>query len=164
MIRGMTGFGRSQGQAAWGAWVWEARSVNGKSVDLRTNFPPGCEAVDFEARRRVKDRFSRGSFQLQLKIDWTKDAGATAIDTRELARLARLSRHWSRSGSGVQPARFDGLLNLYFGVTPLGYGWIFPHKGYCSVGVLGPTRMNYPQALATVDIVSERLGRRLGEG
>lgn len=60
MIRGMTGFGRAQGQAAWGVWVWEARSVNGKSVDLRTNFPPGCEAVDFEARRRVKDRFQRG--------------------------------------------------------------------------------------------------------
>ncbi len=33
-----------------------------------------------------------------------------------------------------------------------------------SVGVLGPTRMNYPQALAAVEIVSERLGRRLGEG
>lgn len=32
-----------------------------------------------------------------------------------------------------------------------------------SVGVLGPTRMNYPQALATVDIVSDRLGKRLGE-
>lgn len=32
-----------------------------------------------------------------------------------------------------------------------------------SVGVLGPTRMNYPQALATVDMVSNRLGRRLGE-
>lgn len=32
-----------------------------------------------------------------------------------------------------------------------------------SVGVLGPTRMNYPQALATVDVVSDRLGRRLGE-
>ncbi len=32
-----------------------------------------------------------------------------------------------------------------------------------SVGVLGPTRMNYPQALATVDVVSERLGRRLAE-
>lgn len=116
MIRGMTGFGRAQGQAAWGAWVWEARSVNGKSVDLRTNFPPGCEAVDFEARRRVKDRFARGSFQLQLRIDWTKDAAATAIDTRELARLARLSRHWARGGSGVAPASFDGLLNAA-GVT-----------------------------------------------
>jgi heat-inducible transcriptional repressor len=33
-----------------------------------------------------------------------------------------------------------------------------------SVGVLGPTRMNYPQALATVDIVSEHLGQRIEEG
>ena len=33
-----------------------------------------------------------------------------------------------------------------------------------TVGVLGPTRMNYPQALATVEIVGERLGRRLTEG
>ncbi|HET9667668.1 MAG TPA: HrcA family transcriptional regulator, partial [Desertimonas sp.] len=32
------------------------------------------------------------------------------------------------------------------------------HRG--SVGVLGPTRMNYPQALATVEVVSERLGQR----
>ena len=33
-----------------------------------------------------------------------------------------------------------------------------------SVGVLGPTRMDYPQALATVGLVSERLGTRLEEG
>ena len=33
-----------------------------------------------------------------------------------------------------------------------------------TIGVLGPTRMNYPQALATVDVVSDQLGRRLGEG
>jgi heat-inducible transcriptional repressor len=33
-----------------------------------------------------------------------------------------------------------------------------------TVGVLGPTRMNYPHALAAVDVVSERLGRRLSEG
>lgn len=32
------------------------------------------------------------------------------------------------------------------------------------VGVLGPTRMNYPQALATVEIVSDRLSRRITEG
>ena len=36
------------------------------------------------------------------------------------------------------------------------------HHG--SVGVLGPTRMNYPQALATVEVVSDQLGRRLEEG
>jgi geranylgeranyl reductase family protein len=34
-------------------------------------------------------------------------------------------------------ARLGGLLDLHFGVTPLGYGWVFPHKGYCTVGVMG---------------------------
>jgi len=33
-----------------------------------------------------------------------------------------------------------------------------------TVGLVGPTRMNYPHALAAVDVVSERLGRRLEEG
>jgi heat-inducible transcriptional repressor len=32
-----------------------------------------------------------------------------------------------------------------------------------SIGVLGPTRMNYPQALAAVAVVSQRLGDRLSE-
>lgn len=34
-------------------------------------------------------------------------------------------------------ARSGGLLDMYFGVTPQGYGWVFPHKGYCTVGVMG---------------------------
>ncbi len=33
-----------------------------------------------------------------------------------------------------------------------------------TIGVLGPTRMNYSQALAAVAVVSNRLGRRLSEG
>ncbi|MGH9187424.1 MAG: heat-inducible transcriptional repressor HrcA [Acidimicrobiales bacterium] len=33
-----------------------------------------------------------------------------------------------------------------------------------TIGVLGPTRMNYPQALAAVAVVSKRLSRRLTEG
>jgi heat-inducible transcriptional repressor len=33
-----------------------------------------------------------------------------------------------------------------------------------TIGVLGPTRMNYPQALAAVAVVSKRLGTRLAEG
>jgi len=33
-----------------------------------------------------------------------------------------------------------------------------------TIGVLGPTRMNYPQAMAAVAVVSARLGRHLREG
>ena len=34
-------------------------------------------------------------------------------------------------------ARLGGLLDMYFGVTPMGYGWVFPHKGHYLAGVLG---------------------------
>ena len=33
-----------------------------------------------------------------------------------------------------------------------------------TIGVLGPARMNYPQALAAVTVVSNQLGNRLTEG
>jgi len=33
-----------------------------------------------------------------------------------------------------------------------------------TIGVLGPTRMDYPQALAAVALVSQRLSDRLTEG
>jgi heat-inducible transcriptional repressor len=33
-----------------------------------------------------------------------------------------------------------------------------------SIGVLGPTRMHYPEALAAVAMVSQRLGKRLSDG
>ena len=33
-----------------------------------------------------------------------------------------------------------------------------------TIGVLGPTRMNYPQAMAAVGVVSQRLGKALREG
>ena len=37
-------------------------------------------------------------------------------------------------------------------------------KAAGTIGVLGPTRMNYPQALAAVALVSQRLGQRLSDG
>jgi heat-inducible transcriptional repressor len=33
-----------------------------------------------------------------------------------------------------------------------------------TIGVLGPTRMDYPQALAAVAVVSQKLGYHLTEG
>jgi geranylgeranyl reductase family protein len=33
--------------------------------------------------------------------------------------------------------RFPGVIDIHFGTAPGGYGWIFPHAGYYSVGVVG---------------------------
>lgn len=56
---------------------------------------------------------------------------------------------------GVEP-----LANCSVVVAPV----VVDGQSMGTVGVLGPTRMDYPQALATVEVVSDRLGRRLGEG
>lgn len=43
-----------------------------------------------------------------------------------------------------------GLVDIHFGVTPMGYGWIFPHKGYYSVGMGGlASRLKHPKELMT---------------
>lgn len=34
-------------------------------------------------------------------------------------------------------ARAGGLTEMYFGIAPMGYGWVFPHKGQYGVGVVG---------------------------
>ncbi len=33
--------------------------------------------------------------------------------------------------------RMDKTLDLYFGAAPVGYGWLFPHRGYYSAGMAG---------------------------
>ena len=48
----MTGFADLAGQADGLAWTWEARSVNGRGLDLRLRLPEGFEALDAAAPRR----------------------------------------------------------------------------------------------------------------
>jgi geranylgeranyl reductase family protein len=33
--------------------------------------------------------------------------------------------------------RLPGIVDIHYGLSPWGYGWIFPHKGYYSVGIGG---------------------------
>ncbi|MBI1338584.1 YicC family protein [bacterium] len=109
-MQGMTGYGRSQGAESWGAWVWEMRSVNGRSLDARVSTPAGLDAVEFEVRKRLKERFSRGSFQASLRVDLDQEDGETRVDPRELRRLAALSRRWA--SAGLAPARVTDALGV----------------------------------------------------
>ena len=46
----MTGFADLAGAAGGVAWTWEARSVNGRGLDLRLRLPEGFEALDAPIR------------------------------------------------------------------------------------------------------------------
>ncbi len=65
----MTGFARTSGEAEWGSWVWEARSVNGRGLDLRVNVPSGLDALETAIKAGVSSRFTRGSLQISLRIE-----------------------------------------------------------------------------------------------
>jgi uncharacterized protein (TIGR00255 family) len=64
----MTGFGRSEGQIGDTNWVWEARSVNGRTLDVRLRTPPSFDALEPRIREACQKRFRRGSIQINLTV------------------------------------------------------------------------------------------------
>jgi uncharacterized protein (TIGR00255 family) len=91
-LSGMTGFARVTGEESWGAWAWEAKSVNGRSLDVRVNYPPGFEALEREVKALASEAFNRGSLQVSLRIDLAVGAGGAVIDHALLGTLADAAR------------------------------------------------------------------------
>ena len=108
-LSGMTGFARRDG--AHGAWTWsvEARSVNGRNLEVRFRGPPGFDALERIARDGGQARFQRGQINVGIQAKRSGNAGKARIDTAELERLIALSIPYVAFGQ-VAPPRFDGLL------------------------------------------------------
>ncbi len=68
-LSGMTGFAREAGQSEWGNWAWEAKSVNGRALDVRVTLPQGFEALERSVKNLAQKRFERGSVQINLRIE-----------------------------------------------------------------------------------------------
>ncbi|RZJ39199.1 MAG: YicC family protein, partial [Brevundimonas sp.] len=113
MIRlsGMTGFGRADG--ADGDWSWsvEARSVNGRNLDVRFRGPPGFDSLERLAKASVQARLNRGQVTLGVQTK-RADAGAAALKVNEevLARYLQLANRLAEDGA--VPPSADGLLSL----------------------------------------------------
>lgn len=64
----MTGFGTISGQADGVSWVWEARSVNGRGLDIRLRLPEGAEALEPVIRAAIPKQLTRGNVSVNLKL------------------------------------------------------------------------------------------------
>jgi uncharacterized protein (TIGR00255 family) len=82
----MTGFAARTGEAAGQAWAWEARSVNGKGLDLRLRLPEGIEGLEAAVRAEAQARFARGNVTVALRLDRATAAGGPAVDALGLGR------------------------------------------------------------------------------
>lgn len=87
-LSGMTGFARESGEAEWGNWSWEARSVNGRGLDVRLNVPSGLETIEQAIRKTVGETFKRGNLQIGLRIE-VSGADKIAVNQSILQTLVK---------------------------------------------------------------------------
>jgi uncharacterized protein (TIGR00255 family) len=80
-LKSMTGFARADGRQGALSWVWEIRSVNGRSLDLRTRLAPGFDAIEPRIKELANKRLQRGNLQVNLTV--TRDAGTSEIRLNE---------------------------------------------------------------------------------
>ncbi|RUO98834.1 YicC/YloC family endoribonuclease [Hyphomicrobium sp.] len=88
-ISSMTGFARVDGTAEGLAWTWEARSVNGRGLDVRLRLPPGYEAVEVPAREAVAKRFARGNVSITLNLEKQQVNGGVRLNEAVLADVIK---------------------------------------------------------------------------
>jgi uncharacterized protein (TIGR00255 family) len=110
-LSGMTGFGRAE--AAAGAWSWavEARSVNGRNLDVRFRGPPGFEGLERIAREAAQARFQRGQLTIGLQAKRSEGAGSVRLNLDQLERYLAAGAPYVASGQATAPS-LDGLLAL----------------------------------------------------
>ena len=109
-VSSMTGFARIEGEAAGVSWVWELKSVNGRSLDLRLRLPPGYDGLEAPLRAALGGRLKRGSVSANLTVN--RVAPPTIRINREmLERVVALVGELSAEVEAAPP-RIDGLIGL----------------------------------------------------
>ena len=116
-IVSMTGFAESSGSHEGLRWRWEAKSVNGKGLDLRLRTPQGFDALEQPARMLATERFRRGNFQISLNVESQANVRGLNVDPVALAAAVKLAREVAAE-TGLAPARIDGLLALKGVIVP----------------------------------------------
>ena len=107
----MTGYARAQGSDDRRRWVWEARSVNGRNLEIRCRVPQGFDRLENPARNAVGGRLKRGNVSLTLTIASEQQGKPLRVNRALLAELSVLVEE-VRKGTGAAAPTADGLLRV----------------------------------------------------
>jgi heat-inducible transcriptional repressor len=163
-----------QDLAAVGAHL--TASLVGRALDSESPLPTtGDDATDRLAAQALQALDQAGSVEPELVFVGGAAQMATTFDAIETVRrvLAILEQQFVLVSLLRHAIHDDGLsvaIGAEHGVEPLAQCSLvvapYEYDGVKigTVGVLGPTRMNYTQAMAAVGVVSQRLGKALREG
>jgi len=106
----MTGYARSEGSDSQVSWVWEAKSVNGRGLELRVRLPSGHDALEPVAREAVARHCRRGNIQVSLNVTRVVEAPSVRVNTRLLEQVLGVCQEMAARFPTVAPASWDGLL------------------------------------------------------
>ncbi|HIP77794.1 MAG TPA: YicC family protein [Kiloniellaceae bacterium] len=107
----MTGFARQEGSDDNVAWAWEVKTVNGRSLDVRSRLPSGYEALDPIVRKAVAAVCHRGNTQVNLVVKRSEAAQAWQLNEDLLQQVLEVMEGL-RARLDAAPPRLDGLLAL----------------------------------------------------
>ena len=86
----MTGFARAEGETSGLSWVWEARSVNGRGLDVRCRLPSGLDRLDPTVRADVAKQLKRGNVSVTLTLSRAAGAPPFTVDRSVLDQVMAL--------------------------------------------------------------------------
>ncbi len=110
-LKSMTGFARAEGVHGETSWSWEARSVNGRNLDIRLRLPAGFEALEIRARGLCQEKLSRGNCTINLAVK--REGKQTEIRLNEAALAqAQAVAERAKSLTRLKAARLDTLLSM----------------------------------------------------
>jgi len=111
----MTGYAEASGGDAHRRWRWEARSVNGRGLDLRLRLPEGWEALDPALRKAAAAGLRRGSVTIALRVE-ESPSDSPALDEAALAAALGAAQAAAaaarRAGLEVAPVAPERLIAL----------------------------------------------------
>ena len=107
----MTGFGRAEGRHGRLHWNWEAKSVNGRSLDVRVRVPNGYDRLEIPAKKFVAEIFGRGSVSLMLTMEVEREESTLKINRQLVEQVLALQEELDGRVS-VEPPRVETLLGV----------------------------------------------------
>jgi uncharacterized protein (TIGR00255 family) len=115
-LSSMTGYADRAGGAEGLAWSWEARSVNGRGLDIRLRLPEGAEALDPALRQAAAAALSRGSVTIGLRFARSETAQALRLNAAALEGALAAAREAAeaagRAGLALAAPSIAELLGL----------------------------------------------------
>lgn len=91
-MQSMTGFASELVEVGDRRWLWEAKSVNGRGLDLRLRVSDVAEADEAVLRAEGAKRLSRGSVTVFLKEDGAASGGGLVLNEQALAAVLQAAK------------------------------------------------------------------------